>query len=888
MSVPLLDRIRGHAAARPEAIAVDEGDRRVTYRALVEMSDGCAARLGPGKVVGLVRPRGAEWIAWVLGSWAAGAVPLPIDPGLPEARRQAYLQAAGARWRVDDAVTELGPAPHRPPWAWIVFTSGTSGRPKGVCVPHDGVLPMLRDQRAAFEVDATSRCLWALSPGFDASFSDVGVALLAGATVVVDEGLRLDRPASVVRTLRRGRITHADLPPALLAHLDPAAAPDSLRTVVIGGEAPDPAAVRRWTRRCRVVNVYGPTEATVCSSLRVCGPDWDRPDIGATIGGAVYRLEGAELWIGGPGFAAGYLDPATTAARFVRADGQRWFRTRDRVRRDPDGALVFVGRLDRQMKRHGQLVAPEEIEAALVAHPAVTRAAVRTAPVLEAFVTGEVDADGLRAHLQARLPGYMVPGRLVVVPRLPETPNGKVDFAALAADEPAPAASPEAALLAEVVAEVLGVPTVDPSQSFAALGGTSLTVLEVAVRCEAAGWPVAPEALWSAPRLDAVAARPAAGRPMRDLMTEASRWASAPMPSPGADPSAGVLVTGATGGLGARVLRALSAAPARPLYALARDGALPAEARVAAALDAAGGRGPARVHVLAGDLTRDRLGLDEATYARLAAEVGHVVHLAAEVSLAGDWARLVGPNLGGTARLLAFAGQARPKRFTYASTLSVFVGTDRPEGHWRETDDFLTEARVFGGYAQTKVAAEALVRRAAPESQVLRYGLLVGAGRRHAWFDRTVRGLAALGAAPDPLPADLALDVTDVDWAARATADLVRGPETGAFHLCAPRPTQVAALLDAVEAETGRLERLEPEAFRNRVRAAGTLDAAVAGLALCRAFGRLHRQPGLDLFEATGARFDAARARAAGIPAAPEPTQDELRRHVRAALEAKR
>lgn len=186
--------------------------------------------------------------------------------------------------------------------------------------------------------------------------------------------------------MAKRRITHIDLPPSVLSLLDATACPPLLRTIIIGGEVCPPEVVRQWAKRVRVVNVYGPTEATVCTSLGVCDPEtWSRPLLGQPLAGITYRVldedlapvETGQLFIGGVGLARGYRrQPELTATKFITQSGERLYATGDRVILQPDGEYEFLGRIDRQFKRRGQLVEPEEIEACLQKHPSVQRAAV--------------------------------------------------------------------------------------------------------------------------------------------------------------------------------------------------------------------------------------------------------------------------------------------------------------------------------------------------------------------------------------------------------------------------------------------------------------------------------------------------------------------------------
>ena len=391
------------AAAHPEQLAIlDHGRPALTYGELLSQAAGFAAWLGergvgPDDVVGIALGRRPEHVVALLGTWMARAVTLPLAADAPAARRAGVLQEARP------ALVLTAPPPARegaPPARWpspgerayIIYTSGSSGAPKGVEVNHAGLTPMLEAQIAAFGLRPGARGLCALSLTFDASLSDIGCALLSGAT------LCLEAPASLgpglMATLADRGITHMDVPPALLPVLDPEALPGCVETIIIGGEPCDPAVVRRWARRATVINVYGPTEATVCTHLTRCDPGtWRRPWIGAPLPGVRASVhdptgrplppgEPGELWLGGACLARGYIGrPDLEAARFVERGGARSYRTGDRVVEDAEGRLEFLGRVDRQLKLRGHLIAPEEIEAALITTPGVARAAALARPL---------------------------------------------------------------------------------------------------------------------------------------------------------------------------------------------------------------------------------------------------------------------------------------------------------------------------------------------------------------------------------------------------------------------------------------------------------------------------------------------------------------------------
>lgn len=307
-----LERFLRRAAERPEAIAlVSAGAPPLRYRDLVDEVQRLAAalharRVGPEAVVALGVGRSREFVIGVLAAWWAGAAFVPIDPALPPARRAALAAESGARvmvttpgqrecfYGLDIPILVIGSEspcgrvaaaePRPDDLAYLIFTSGSTGQPKGVLVEQRGLVAVLDAQITAFDLRPGDRALWMLSPSFDASLSDVGTALLAGATLMVAPPEARD-PEALVKSLTDHAITHVDLPPALLPLLDPGRAPASLRTVVIGGEVCPPEAVRRWARTRRVVNVYGPTEATICASLCVCDPErWEEPLLGRPFG----------------------------------------------------------------------------------------------------------------------------------------------------------------------------------------------------------------------------------------------------------------------------------------------------------------------------------------------------------------------------------------------------------------------------------------------------------------------------------------------------------------------------------------------------------------------------------------------------------------------------
>ena len=821
------------AQAWPDRVAIEESDgTAVTYAALIARARGFAARERGTGVVEVSAARTADFVARCLGAWLANRAWAPVDPAEPALRREAI------RARIAAA------AEHAHALAYIIPTSGSSGAPKAVMVTHRGLPALLRAQIAAFQLGPGARALWLHAPVFDASISDWGTALASGATLVV--------PASPgLGELARRAITHVDLPPSLLAALgDP---PPALGVVILGGEACPVERVRELARRVRVVVVYGPTEATVCASLVVVDPArWTHPLIGDALPGVGFRVHDGELYIGGDGLALGYAgDPAETARRFVTRDGERLYRTGDRVA-PVAGGLAFVGRVDRQRKVRGRRIELDEIDTALRALPGVREAATEVrGSALVAFVDGEEalrgsalvagDGDGLREALRAHLPAWMLPSR-IVLGTLPRTPTGKIDHAALAL-RPLPWRAPAdadafATELAALWCDALGVAAVAAGDRFREAGGDSLVAMTLAAACASRALPLEPAILGADPTfselVSAVRTHASGYRTLTVAECEARGLArrvevgshGAPISVEAGRPQqvrgSRVLVTGATGLLGSQLVHMWPAA-----LALVRDP------------DSA----PAGVEVVVGDLAQPWLGLSPVVWARLVREVGTIVHAGARIALSHDWDAHAATNVDGTAWIARLAAESGAT-WHHVSTLAVFVGTDRPPGACARGDVPAPTARVFGGYAQTKIAAEAIAR--ACGARISRLGMLVGdAPRDGAQLTMIARGLAKLGAAPAGDPA-LRFDVTPVAHAARAIVDAVQHI-AGRSATLAQLARELPTIASPAWAERARLRLADP-------------DIAIAYLSLARLHGDLalrERARAFDLFLATGMDFDA-------------------------------
>ncbi|MEU9083701.1 amino acid adenylation domain-containing protein [Streptomyces sp. NPDC048357] len=611
LTVPGLFELQ--VAERPDAVALVCGEESLTYRELDERANRLARELaghgvGPETVVGVALPRTADLVAALLGVLKAGGAYLPIDPKYPSRRLEHILSDARPRLLLTDAATAgvlpdsgitrlylgdlalggsaAGSGATAPSAAllpdhaaYVMYTSGSTGVPKGVTVTHANVVNGVLRLAATIGVDSGTRTLAGASVNFDVSVFEVFTTLAAGGTV------ELARDVLVIG--EQGGWTGgviSTVPSVFAELLDQVNGKITADAVVFAGEALPASLVHRVREAVpgvRVVNAYGQTESFYATTFGLpADEDWDgahTAPIGAPLGNMRTYVLGAglkpvpvgavgELYVAG-NLSRGYHGRAAlTAERFVAdpygAPGSRMYRTGDLARRRADGQLEYVGRGDAQLKIRGFRIEPGEIEAALTAHPGVEHAVVTGqstpdgAKRLVGYVVsspdsgGQVDAQGrfeadmtsgitmreLRRFITARLPEFMVPAVLVPLDRLPLAPNGKLDRAAL--PEPdfagesyrAPRSRTEE-VLAGVYSEVLGLERVGIDDDFFAIGGDSIRSIQIVSRAKAQGVVVNPRQIFEL-RTVAELATAAGSRHLGPVLAELEGGGTGVMPLP--------------------------------------------------------------------------------------------------------------------------------------------------------------------------------------------------------------------------------------------------------------------------------------------------------------------------------------------------------------------
>jgi amino acid adenylation domain-containing protein/thioester reductase-like protein len=900
---PIIERLEASLHTFAERTALNIAGSAVTYRQLLAQALSIQQRLRPllegierPAVIGVCLDKSVELYASILAVLGCGAVYLPLAPDHPTQRQQAMLEGAKANLLLDDGRHPLRdhfvsldvsiPDPshaditqplmhHRPSVdapCIALFTSGTTGQPKGVLLSQGNLAHCTAWLGSCMALDEQSRVLQFSPLSFDSSLIDIFPALIAGAELIVPSQDQRHDPQQLAELIRQQRISHAFLPPALLSIL-PLDQPLGLEHLLTGGDACEPNVIERLASQCQFHNLYGPTEATVLITHRTFQPGDSNRNLGRPIANSqVLILDDhlqpvdeqvmGELYMVGPGVSLGYvnapqpMDNPFVELRLPNGQTLQAYRSGDLAKWTRDG-IELGGRRDDQVKIRGFRVVPLEIEQCLRSSGLFRQVAVvidGDRRIFSFVAQPEPGATlaGLKHHAQQRLPTYMHPEVWTELPTMPRTRHGKIDRQALLAiPKRLPphsagncAQTPLQTRLVALWSELLDVPGENfcIDESFFNLGGHSILLSTLLLRVrEAFGRSLSLSRFFEAPTIRTLAVLMEDGAlpdaPSGQMEKDASQALNVEIlhADCAGDPRK-VIVTGANSFVGVHLVEALLAGGAQAVACLVREQpGHSAAARFAEALREyrLAHLDLSRVQVYAADISQPRLGLACDVYERLARTHGVLVHNAARVNHVMDYATLARDNVDPVLECLRLCETHCKKVFNFVSTLSACSHIDA-QGNILETHAVATlPLYLKNGYNLSKWVAERLLGRAAEQGawvNIYRPGNIAFNSRSGVCQPQNnrlmmmLKGSLQLGLAPR---LEVNFDLMPVDFFARFVAFHCGRWAAGrnVFNLHNPQPLSWEHYLDAFSQAGHRFERVSVARWQNALRTVGRENA---------------------------------------------------------------
>ncbi len=766
--------------------------------------------------------------------------------------------------------------------AYVIYTSGSTGNPKGVEVSFNGLSNVIEQQIEITQMDRSKFYLY-LAISFDASLSDIYCSLLSGSELHIYDCLRRNA-IGLKDYFNDVGITHSDLPPSFLKLLSPSDF-TTLESIIIGGEVADYASVQEFATAMRVINVYGPTEATICTSMIVCDGEWSKPLIGFPLENVEYKIideanhevtedmvgQLGELIITGCQLANGYLNNEEMNEKsFVDIFGKRSYRSGDYVSYNADGLIEFKGRVDRQIKYHGQLINLEEVESAINSIPEVKSVSVIFKnKKMYAYYEGNITEKEIRVNLKTKVPVYMIPS-FIINKEIPKTVTGKNDGKLLSKED---SSSDEEMAISNLFRSILEIEKdvmIDSELSFISdLSADSLDFVQLHLALQQMGMNIQYDYLIEKNSIKDILNYNEEEIIVNTsfLVEECNKLDVPKVRMVKKQEEKTVLITGASGLLGSTILNSMfSKDNVEKVYCLVRGSDKgSANRKVLKMLDSQEFVFPKamwrKVEVVLGDVSKDNLGMENEDYEKLVNDVDTVYHCAAEVNNIKSYNQLFESNVQSTVNMAKFVFDGRDKTLHYASTLSVYVSSDKLDnsvfGEERLEND---GHRLYSGYAQTKWLSEYYLNNLQEQTDnifIYRFGLLTAPYTRphlrgKGFLNQTIEDLEKIGSIPQT-EAELSMDITPLDLAEVVVRNIAEQEKIGKIFNIS---FNIQLTLDMIAYTLGITKKVELEEWFAEY---GNYNVAQYMTDINNAYTKQHN---MNLFETTNIKmFDCSNAK---------------------------
>lgn len=760
---------------------------KYTYKELLSFAKGFQLLGLKNKKIGIFIDKSADFVAAVYAITLSDCSFIPLDPSLPQERLKFIISDAGItdiltvdRFKHERLLESLSVYLltkseldlicnyDSNDLMYTIYTSGTTGVPKGVEVTFKGIDNVISQQIKIFELNH-SNIYWFLSMNFDASLSDIYCSLLSSSTFFIDERIKYEVSA-FIDFIKIHSISYIDIPPSFIKLIDPNELP-TLNSIVIGGEVADPETVRKYSKHMKVINVYGPTEATICTSYSICDDTWSKPLIGDTLNGVEYLIldddqkevinQAGELYISGIQLARGYTNDKLTKERFINLNNVIWYKTGDKVIETIDG-IEFIGRIDRQIKHNGQLICLEEIEQAINSIEAITNVSVVYKDnKIHAYYEGQVNKKEIVDFISTLLPRYMIPHYFLHT-SIPKTANGKNDSKRLTTDN-------LFNLISSIFSSILGS-EVDASLSFRDNGADSIKFILLQKELQNIGINLSFSYLMDKNTIEDIISYVDVKNITKKELVDSFDFNTLNISSNNVFEDTNIaLVTGVTGNLGSSILKNIKK-HYKKIYCLIRA------KNYSEAIHKFLKKNNMQSHIFIIPITSlsdDLLGMSEENYRLIKKTVSHVYHNAANVNNIGTFEQLYDDNVKSTVNIVNLSFDGTLKRIYYSSTLSVHVsGNHGTNSIIDEQPLMIDDKELYNGYAQTKWLSDYIMSYANKYKtiQQFRLGLLVpeqfSVDDKNSFLYQFIHEASK----QDNLPTDtigLSFDFTPINWAAK-------------------------------------------------------------------------------------------------------------------------